>query len=91
MQAIRQTVTVPANREVCIKLPDEAAMHEEAEVIILFKSSTPTSDEKLAAMRAAMNDELFVADLNEVMGIETTLCDPSAPQGQREGSQWQAA
>ena len=67
MQAIRQTVTVPANREVCIKLPDEAAAYEEAEVIVLFKSASPAFDAKLAAMRAAMSDELFIADLNEMM------------------------
>jgi hypothetical protein len=67
MQAIRQTVTVPATRELHIKLPDEAAAHEEAEVIILFKSTSPAQDERLAAMRDAMSDELFIADLTETM------------------------
>ncbi len=67
MQAIKQTVTVPATRELHIKLPDEAAAHEEAEVIVLFKSTSPASDERLAAMRAAMSDELFLSDLTETM------------------------
>lgn len=67
MHAIKQTVTVPATRELRIKLPDEAAAHEEAEVIVLFKSTSPTSDERVAAMRAAMSDELFLSDLTETM------------------------
>jgi hypothetical protein len=64
MRAVRQTVIVPASRELRIQLPEEAAPHEEAEVIVLFKRSA--ADDKLRAMREAMSDELFLADLNEV-------------------------
>lgn len=66
MQAIKQTVTVPSSRELNIKLPDDAVAHEEAEVIVLFKSSR-AGDEKLAAMEDAMTDEAFLADLHETM------------------------
>ena len=64
MRAVRQIVTVPASRELRIQLPEEAAPHEEAEVIILFRHLA--ADDKLSMMREAMSDELFLADLNAV-------------------------
>ena len=66
MQAVRHIVTVPDSRELRIQLPEEATPHEEAEVIVLFKRLPTSTDEKLAAMREAAQDELFLADLNEV-------------------------
>jgi hypothetical protein len=62
MRAVRQIVTVPASRELRIQLPEEAAPNEEAEVIVLFRRSS--ADDRLVAMREAMNDELFLADLS---------------------------
>ena len=64
MRAVRQIVTVPVSRELRIQLPEEAAPHEEAEVIVLFKHFA--ADDKLSMMREAMGDELFLADLNAV-------------------------
>jgi SepF-like predicted cell division protein (DUF552 family) len=64
MRAVRHVVTVPASRELRIQLPEDAAPHEEAEVIVLFRRSSAA--DKLNAMREAANDELFLADLNEV-------------------------
>lgn len=66
MQAIKQTVTVPPSRELNIKLPDDAVTHEEAEIIVLFKSSRAGED-RFAAMEDAMADEAFLADLHETM------------------------
>ena len=66
MQAVRHIITVPDSRELRIQLPEEATPHEQAEVIVLFKRSSNGADEKLAAMREAARDELFLADLNEV-------------------------
>ena len=64
MQAVRHIVTVPDSRELRIQLPEEATPHEEAEVIVLFKRAPTRTDERLAAMREAARDELFLADLN---------------------------
>ena len=64
MRAVRHIVTVPASRELRIQLPEEAAPHEEAEVIVLFRRNG--TDDKLRSMREAMSDELFLADLNAV-------------------------
>lgn len=66
MEAIRQTVTVPQNREILIRLPETARPDETAEIIVLFKTKTDSREEKLAAMREAMSDLLFLADLQEI-------------------------
>ena len=89
MRAVRHIVTVPASRELRIQLPEEATPHEEAEVIVLFKRSA--TDDRLGAMREAMNDEMFLADMNEVAedfrhadsategSIRTKPCSRQAP------------
>lgn len=66
MRAVRHIVTVPDSRELRIQLPEEATPQEEAEVIVLFKRSPSDAGEKLAAVREAASDELFLADLKEV-------------------------
>ncbi len=66
MEVIKQIVTVPASSTLQIQLPDDAAAHEEAEVIVLFKSSTQSHAAKLAMMREAATDEINIADLKIV-------------------------
>lgn len=65
MEVVKQNITVSANRELLIKLPENAAPNQTAEVIILF-SPVSTNAEKLALMQGAMSDPLFVADLEEI-------------------------
>lgn len=67
MQALKQIVTVPETRELHIKLPGDAVPQEEAEVIVLFNSNEAELNADLAAMREAGKDEMFLADLEEVM------------------------
>jgi hypothetical protein len=67
MQVIKQTIKVPAGRQLRIQLPEEAMASEDAEVIVLFNASPVSRDQRFAAMREAANDPLFLADLNEVM------------------------
>ena len=67
MQALKQIMTVPASRELVIHLPAEATAHGKAEVIVLFPTSSEKSADRLAAMKDAMNDPLFLADLHGVM------------------------
>ncbi len=69
MEAIKRTVIVPPSRELSVKLPKEAIAHQEAEVIVLFKSEAQLQDDRLVAMQAAMNDELFLADLRETFDM----------------------
>ena len=68
MQAINQTVTVPATRELRIQLPESASAYEQAEVIVLFKTASASYEERYAAMLQASSDEMFLADLNEAHG-----------------------
>lgn len=65
METIRQTVTIPANRELLIRLPETAAAHDTAEIIILLKTSDIQSN-KLTTMREAAADPLYLADLREI-------------------------
>ncbi len=65
MEIVKHTVIVPPNRELLIKLPENAAPNQSAEVIVLF-SPVSTNAEKLALMQSAMSDPLFVADLEEI-------------------------
>ena len=65
MEVVKQNVTISANRELLIKLPENAAPNQTAEVIILF-SLVSTNGETLALMQGAMSDPLFVADLEEI-------------------------
>ena len=66
MQALKQILEIPASRELVIQLPAEALAHGKAEVIVLFQPQ-PDAVAKQAMMREAMNDPLFLADMNEVM------------------------
>ena len=65
MEVVKQNIRVSASRELLIRLPDTAALNQEAEVIILF-SPVSTNGDKLALMQGAMSDPLFVADLEEI-------------------------
>jgi len=66
MQAIKQILDVPVNRELIIHLPDDATVHSQAEVIILYPTASDPVDNRLLTMKEAMNDPLFLADLQEV-------------------------
>jgi hypothetical protein len=68
MEAIKHLVKVPINRELKIQLPATAVADSDAEVIVLFRSqANATKEEKYALMREAVKDEMFLADLSEVM------------------------
>ncbi len=67
MQAIKQTITLPASRELRIQLPETASPNEQVEVIVLFRTASTSYEEKCAAMRQASSDEMFLADLNEAL------------------------
>lgn len=64
MQVIKQIVKVPPDRELRIRLPADVKAHEEVEVIVLFNAAPANPEQKLAAMREAAADPLFLADLN---------------------------
>lgn len=63
MEVVKQTVTISAEREVVIQLPESAEPDQEAEVIVIF--SPAANGSKLAQMDQAMSDPLFLEDLEE--------------------------
>ncbi|MGI8641867.1 MAG: hypothetical protein ACR2MG_18205 [Pyrinomonadaceae bacterium] len=65
MEAIKQTVTVPKNREVTVKFPETAVPNETAEIIILFRGKK-SLENKLAEMDLAARDDLYLADIKEI-------------------------
>ncbi|MDQ3089139.1 MAG: hypothetical protein M3Q78_11165 [Acidobacteriota bacterium] len=65
MEAIKQTVTVPNNREVTVKFPKTAIPNETAEIIILFRGKK-SLESKLAEMDLAAKDDLYLADIKEI-------------------------
>lgn len=68
MEAINHLIKVPISRELKIQLPATAVADSDAEVVVLFRSQAKaTREEKYALMREAVSDEIFLADLKEVM------------------------
>ncbi|MEW6126109.1 MAG: hypothetical protein AB1757_03520 [Acidobacteriota bacterium] len=67
MEAIKHKVRIPADKQIKIRLPDYVLVDEEAEVIVLFKSASSNQSKKVSQMQEAVNDPLFLADLNTVM------------------------
>lgn len=66
MQALKQILEIPANRELVIQLPAEALAHKKVEVIVLFQPQSGYAA-KQVMMREAMNDPMFLADMDEAM------------------------
>ncbi len=68
MQTIRHILRVPENHEIKIKLPKNIPENETVEVIIILNEKEVSSKQKMDELKTAMNDKLFLQDLNEVLG-----------------------
>ena len=66
MEAIRRTMKVPVNRELRITLPDHVSENQNVEVILLIGTEDNEKQRKIAMMKEAMSDQLFLDDLKEV-------------------------
>lgn len=64
MEAIKQKVKIPKNHEITIKIPQHIPENEIAEVILLVNKDSNCS--KIYELADAMNDPLFLDDLNEI-------------------------
>ena len=64
MEAIRQKVKIPKNRQILIKIPQHIPEDGIAEVIILLNQETKQS--KLDKLKYAMTDTQFLNDLKEI-------------------------
>jgi len=63
MQAIKQTMKVPENRELQIRLPVGIAPNDTIEVILIYGNTVSENMEKINMIKAAMNDKQFLQDL----------------------------
>lgn len=65
MEAIRQFVRIPENHKISIDIPQYIESEELAEVILIIRESKGRS-EKIKNLSMAMQDPMFLSDLNEV-------------------------
>ena len=68
MEAIKQMVKIPKNHEIRIKVPAHIPENELAEVILILNLNRKKMDykEKIEELKKAVDDELFMADMDEV-------------------------
>jgi len=71
MQTFKQIITVPESHEITVRIPDEIQTNETAEVHLIFQSRI-SQDARIADLREAMRDPLFLADLEESLGRPLT-------------------
>ncbi|MCC7573369.1 MAG: hypothetical protein KO464_08265 [Candidatus Methanofastidiosum sp.] len=64
METIRQTLKVPKNRELKIKIPDYVNENDSVEAIVII--GLEDQKKKIKELKKAMNDKLFLEDLNQI-------------------------
>lgn len=64
METIRQTLKVPKNHEVKIKIPDYVNENDSVEAIVII--GLEDNKKKIDELKKAMNDKLFLEDLNQI-------------------------
>jgi hypothetical protein len=68
MEAIKQIVKIPKNHEIKIKIPDYLLENETIEVILIVRKKSDDFEKKISKLKDAMNDDLFLKDLNDISG-----------------------
>jgi hypothetical protein len=68
MDAIKQIVKIPKNHEIKIKIPDYLSENETIEVILIVRKKSGDFKKKISKLKDAMNDDLFLKDLNDISG-----------------------
>ena len=66
MEAIKQIVRVPKDREVRIKIPPEIPENEIAEVILIIREKPDSFKQKISELKEAMKNDLFLDDLKDI-------------------------
>lgn len=65
IEAIRQFIRIPASHKVLIDIPQYIDSEQLAEVILIIRESKGRK-EKIQNLSMAMQDPMFLSDLNEV-------------------------
>lgn len=73
MQAVKQTMKAPEDRELRIHLPNEVPPNTIIEVILIYGEPQSTYTANIDSLKAAMADELFRQDLKELADDFTSI------------------
>jgi hypothetical protein len=68
MLQVHKTITVPADQILRVSVPD-VPKGEEVEVYIYTKNGSPSYEDKLALLDRAVNDPLYLKDMEEAEDI----------------------
>ncbi len=68
MHALKQTMKAPESRELRIHLPDEIAPNTTVEVILMYGEPQCAYEEKIEALKGAIEDQIFKQDLDDITG-----------------------
>lgn len=66
MEALKQIMRTPKNHELTIKVPQYVPEDELVEVILIIKKKKDEFKRKIAELKQAATDKLFLKDLREV-------------------------
>ena len=66
MEALKQTLKIPKNHELRIKIPQNIPENETVEVILIIENRQEKFRHKINEMKKAVKDERFMNDLREV-------------------------
>lgn len=66
MKTIKQTLRVPKDHEIRIKIPEDIPENETAEVILIIKKGKDDFKKKINQLKEAMKDDLFLNDLRDI-------------------------
>lgn len=66
MEALKQIMRTPKNHELTIKVPQYVPEDELVEVILIIKKKKDEFKRKIAELKQAATDKLFLEDLRQV-------------------------
>ena len=67
MEAIRQVVRIPRNREIKIKVPDRISEDQLMEVILLVKDKRRGYQNRIKELKRASKDPMYLKDMEETL------------------------
>lgn len=66
MQALKQTVRIPRNHELKIKVPSNIPENETVEVILIVNDRQSKFEKRINELKYAVKDNLFMEDMDEI-------------------------
>ena len=79
MEALKYQLLIPTERKLTIKVPAHVAPNQMAEVIVIVGGNSGARDAKIAMLKEAMRDPLFIQDLKEVSSAFAAIDSDNLP------------